>query len=153
MSAFTASLSIPSNTKESPNFSAYIKNKRFKHIIKGMLFLKCHSHLQLYFIKDKEILIVILSFLSRKLFWNRREGILSLGVVTLQQPLDRWQLTELLQVFLLLLIKNTVPIVPTALKNATVNLTFKGLFHLSYSSFGNYKLRHKPCHLLLLHHH
>lgn len=116
MSAFTSSLSIPSNTKESPNFSAYGKNKRFNHIIKGILFLKCLSHLQIYLIMDKEILIVILSSLSRKLFWNRRGVILSLDVVVLQQPLDRWQLTELLQMFLLLLIKKAVPIVPTALK-------------------------------------
>lgn len=116
MPAFTSSLSIPSNTKESPNFSAYRKNKSVSHIIKGMLFSKRHSHLQLCFIKDKEILIVILSSLSRKLFWNKSKGILCLDVVVLQQPPDRWQLTELLQMFLLLLIKNAVQIVPTALK-------------------------------------
>lgn len=49
------------------------KEQKIDHIIRET-FLKCQPHSQLYSVKNKEILTVILSLLLKKLIWNQRKG-------------------------------------------------------------------------------
>lgn len=81
---------------------------------------------------------------------QQKYRIFSLDVVFVQQPLGRWQLTELLHMFLLLFIKNAVLIVPTAFRCYSHQSNMKG--HVSFLLFGKHNKRLEPCHLLLHHH-